>query len=168
MVYDIKNDIFFVGADAIIHQANCQHAMGSGIARFIADNFPEAKVADDATPLGESKLGTFSIAKVNNPKYSKVKYIINLYSQCNISKSLRMTSYDAMTTGLEAIRDAIKAKKKEPVILSIPYRIGSNRGGGDWRVVRQIIESVFADDKQFMVYVCEPLVSEPIVNRASR
>ena len=50
--------------DAIVHGANCRHRMGSGIARQIAEVYPDATQADiELTDFGDYlKLGTFSMA----------------------------------------------------------------------------------------------------------
>lgn len=171
MVKDIQADIFTVPTDALIHQANCFHTMGSGIARFIREKFPEAYAADCATARGDkSKLGTFSFTKVISPGYPKIKFIINLYSQFDFSAYERHTRYDAMVDGLTAIRNSVRSKAKgKKVTLTLPFRIGSNRGGGDWRVVRAIIESVFGDEDDFEVLVCEnPALTDILQNTNSK
>ena len=170
MIQDIKQDIFTVEADVIIHQANCFHTMGSGIAKVIRDNFPEAYLADKQTKCGDpAKLGNFSFALVKNDSYPKVKAIINLYSQFDFNTTSRNTRYDAMTDGLTQIRDKMRLKAKGKLrTIAIPWRIGSNRGGGDWRVVHAIIESVFGDEADFKVLICEPPQPEALRNVNSK
>jgi O-acetyl-ADP-ribose deacetylase (regulator of RNase III) len=174
MVEEIQTDIFVADADAIIHQANCFHTMGSGIARFIREHFPEAYEADCKTAKGdEAKLGTFSVAKVisKNPN-PRLKYIINLYSQFDFGRDGRHTRYDAMYDGLAEINRRITTgvtpAAKLIKTLAIPYRIGSNLGGADWRVVRSIIYSVF-EESPVLVKICEnPAISNELLNKASK
>jgi O-acetyl-ADP-ribose deacetylase (regulator of RNase III) len=172
MIKQIKSDIFAVSCDMIVHQANCQHNMGSGIARFIRENFPEAYEADCKTKLADpNKLGTFSYAKVKNPKYPNIGFIVNLYSQFDFSSEKRCTNYEAFASGLETLRDLALAKVKNPnkkYTVAIPYRIGSNRGGGSWAVIKAIIESVFENEPNFTVIICEPPEQEAIQNKMSR
>lgn len=170
MIKDLKADIFTVPCDALLHQANCMHTMGSGIARVIRETFPEAYEADCKTKIGDKdKLGTFSYAGVRNLKYQHIGYIVNLYSQFDFSSEKRCTNYEAFATGLETLRNLMKAKNpNKKFILAIPYRIGCSRGGGDWRIVRMIIESVFADESNFTVIICEPPEQEAIQNKVSK
>jgi O-acetyl-ADP-ribose deacetylase (regulator of RNase III) len=170
MVTEINQDIFTVKADAIVHQANCFHTMGSGIARFIRENFPEAYDADCATKKGDSeKMGTFSFAAIKNPRYPNVSLIINLYSQFDFSRDMRHTRYDALVDGLTLLRDKLRAKAKGKTrTIAIPYRIGSNRGGGDWKIVRAIIDSVFGNENDFNVLICVPDEPEPLVNTVAK
>lgn len=51
--------------DVIVHGCNCQNAMGSGIARSIREQFPDAWDADQRTVRGDyNKLGNYSEADV--------------------------------------------------------------------------------------------------------
>lgn len=170
MIKEITQDIFSTPCHAIIHQANCMHTMGSGIAAFIRENFPEAYLADLKTKKGDpAKMGTFSYAKVQNPKFPNAKLIMNLYSQFDFSRDARHTRYDSMVDGLISIRDAFRKKANgEKRTLAIPYRIGSNRGGGDWVIVRAIIESVFGNEADFDVVICKPVNPEPLVNSQAK
>ncbi len=66
------------GFEGIIHQANCQNTMGSGIAREIRARYPEAYEVDCKTIAGDyKKLGTFSSVKTKDGKF----VIYNCYSQ---------------------------------------------------------------------------------------
>lgn len=171
MIKSIKSDIFAVKCDAIIHQANCFHTMGSGIAKFIRESFPEAYAADCKTEKGDpKKLGTFSWAKVENKQFPSIGHIINLYSQFDFSAEKKCTSYDAMHEGLTAIRDKVSAKNQDKKItLAIPMRMGCNRGGGDWEVVKAIIQSVFGEYENFTILICEnPALQENLQNKVSK
>jgi O-acetyl-ADP-ribose deacetylase (regulator of RNase III) len=171
MIEHKKNqDIFKIKADAIVQQCNCFHTMGSGIAAFIRENFPEAYLADKATKLGDpAKMGTFSFAKVKNDAYPDVSFIVNLYSQFDCASDRRCTRYDALVDGLTLLRDRMRAKANGKLrTIAIPYRIGCNRGGGDWNIVLEIIASIFETEKDFKVLICEPPTSKPIQNTVSK
>lgn len=170
MIEHIKADIFTVKCDAIIHQANCFHTMGSGIARTIRELFPEAYAADCQTIKGSpEKMGKFSVAQVKNPDYPNIGHIVNLYSQFNFGKEERHTRYDALHDGLLDLRERTRKKAQGALrTFAIPHRIGCNRGGGDWNVVEAIIKSVFGNESDFKVLICEPVQAEPIVNVNSK
>lgn len=72
--------------DFIIHGCNCQNVMGAGIAKAIADRYPEAKKADDKLHSefnergwpSNNMLGLCSVAYLPRTRTSG---IINLYTQ---------------------------------------------------------------------------------------
>ena len=72
--------------DMIVHGCNCFVTMGSGIARQIADQFPQALAADKTTTISSyDKLGTYTMssAEYNNGviNTSKLFTIVNAYTQ---------------------------------------------------------------------------------------
>jgi O-acetyl-ADP-ribose deacetylase (regulator of RNase III) len=176
MVTEIQTDIFLADADIIVHQANCFHTMGSGIARVIRENFPEAYEADLKTKKGDkNKLGTFSVAKVESEENPRLQRIVNLYSQYDFGRQERHTSYDAMDKGLRHLHNQVIEYNQttqgglNPMrTIAIPWRIGSNLGGGDWKVVRAIIYAVF-EESPINVLICEnPAISNELLNKSSK
>jgi O-acetyl-ADP-ribose deacetylase (regulator of RNase III) len=132
--------------DIIIQQCNCLNLMGAGIAAAIAHKYPEAQRVDSITSCGDiNKLGTYSIAKINDKQS-----IVNLYSQYHIGIDKWgniPTSYMAMEEGLynlsQELKRAYKGKVNFPRIGT--YQLGCNRGGADWSKVRKIIQSTLHD-----------------------
>lgn len=146
MVEQVQGDIFVDGIGVLIHQANCHHSMQSGIAREIRARYPQAYLADLETPKADyAKLGTFSIAGL--PENGRLRYIANLYSQYGHQDGDRKTSYDAMYAGLEAIRDDARFAGLD---FAVPHKIGCGLAGGDWTVVRAILEAVFGGPRARM------------------
>jgi O-acetyl-ADP-ribose deacetylase (regulator of RNase III) len=147
----IKGDLIQAGingdVDLIIHQCNCFNTMKSGIAPKIAKAFPWAKEADDLTVRGDSdKLGTFSLG-IGKP------LIVNLYGQydwrgrqCGIVE----TNYNAIHVALTDIAEGLTVDNFSGKI-GIP-KIGCGLGGGDWSIVKPIIEDTLKD---FDVYYYE-------------
>lgn len=160
MIETYIGDIFDSEANIIVHQCNCFHTMGGGIAKVIADKYPDAKLMDDLTPLGTRKLGTYSFAFVDDKK----RIIINMYSQGKYGKKAVFTDYKAMKEALISIRDCFIAAIKEfttqndfdinNIVLGIPYLIGCGLGGGDWNEVEKIINEVFGN-VDFRVMICK-------------
>ena len=70
--------------DVIVHGCNCYNTMGSGIARQIRERFPEAWMADQATPEGDvNKLGTISVAQDPTGRF----LIVNAYTQYRFNRN---------------------------------------------------------------------------------
>ncbi len=145
MVKIIESDIFDAPIDVVIHQTNCFTTMGSGIALALKNKFPEIYEADQATKRGDiNKLGTYTTIGV---KHERIKYVVNLYSQYRYGLGSRHTNYEAMSRGLEDIRDSLVKNKAEHFVLGFPYMIGCALGGGNIRIVQTIIEETFKDYK---------------------
>ena len=84
MMPTIKGDLIQLALngefDVIVHGCNCFHAMGAGIARAIAAEFPDALEADKQTDLGSrSKLGTISSVQITRGTTEFV--LVNAYTQ---------------------------------------------------------------------------------------
>jgi O-acetyl-ADP-ribose deacetylase (regulator of RNase III) len=147
MIFQIDKDIFLAPVDVIAHQANCFHTMGSGIARAIRENFPEAYEADCKTIKGDrNKMGTYSSAKVvtENPN-PQLKYIANVYSQFDFGRDKRYTNYEAVANGLESLRNNLIKKGRDGFVVGLPWKYGCNIAGGDWDVVYAIVKSIFKE-----------------------
>lgn len=161
MVTEIITDIFNTepSTTAIAHQANCFHTLAegtsSGIARLIEQRYPEAREADSELRKGDrDKLGRFTMAKAKDGRV-----IFNVYSQYEFGGE-RPTNYEAVYEGLSSVcrtmenRNQIAGERKAPIMnLAIPYGYGSDRGGGSWRVIEQMIMVIF-EDANFDVLIC--------------
>lgn len=129
----------------IAHQCNLFHSFGAGIAKEIKERFPYAYEVDKQTPYGDrEKLGTCSLGADNSDNC----IIFNLYCQDGIGGQDRQTNYAAMGKVLLHIEHFllgyINTQQFKNFKLGIPYNLGCGLANGDWKVVRPIIESVFA------------------------
>lgn len=133
----IFGDLLKSNVPVIIHQCNCFHKMGAGIAKLLKDLYPEVYESDKRTVFGDkTKLGSFSYAEINN---KDLKYVINLYSQYNYGKGIH-TDYIALKNGLNNALKFIHSKSIKRV--GIPYLIGCGLAGGDIDKVYSILEEV--------------------------
>lgn len=157
-IIEVNADLLDYPLDGLCHSANCFHTFGAGIAYSIRQKYPEAYAADlKFTRRGDSgKLGKFSFAKTYDEKY-----VYNLYGQYSMGGWKRQTNYEALANALTGVKEhAINNLVKR---LGFPKNMGCALGGGDWRVVRALIESVFVDDDNIQVFICNytpPLASE--------
>ena len=128
--------------DVLLHCANCQALMGSGIAAEIAERIPSARQVDYeyASAMGRTRqmLGTYSSALVNGEGSGKV---FNLYGQFQPGLAKRALNYGAITAALLKV----KATLDPLTIVGIPYKMGCDRAGGDWDIMLEIVEFVFRD-----------------------
>jgi O-acetyl-ADP-ribose deacetylase (regulator of RNase III) len=119
--------------DVIVHGCNCQCQMGKGIALSIKRQFPEAYAADCQTTKGDAnKLGTVSIAEIR--RNGQVLHIVNGYTQFHWRGDGVKADYEAIRTVMRTVRLTFSGKR-----IGYP-KIGAGLAGGDWEVIRAIIE----------------------------
>jgi len=148
MIRIIEDDIFNSPINTIIcHQVNCQGVMGSGIAKEIKSRYPSVYEQyksfcgslDRKYLLG---MGHLSIDNRTN------RVIGNLFGQDGYGKGLQ-TDYFALQS---ALGDVKKFAKDHHLLVAIPFGIGRGFGGGDWNIVYKIIETVFEDYDNVVIY----------------
>lgn len=136
--------------DAIGHQANCQNTFGSGIAASIKELFPTAYEADTlAKKSGTNVLGNTSYVGVKRSN-GKPLAIFNLYGQNLFGREERKTNYEAIYCALEKMRKVCEYAKETRAAAGLdlptvgfPYKMGCDRGGGDWNIVETMIRVAF-------------------------
>lgn len=135
--------------NVIGHGCNCMNTMKSGIAPKIAEAFPEAWRADQATRRGDkSKLGTLTEAFVNDSLL-----VFNLYSQYTFTgrKEGKMDlDYWALRSALDMMAASLHAKCRildmatQDLRIGLP-KIGAGLAGGDWGIIYRTIEGRLRD-----------------------
>lgn len=141
MIKIIIGDLLGAKEDIIVHQVNCQSKMNSGIAKQIREKYPQAY--DDYMRVNDkpSKLGHVKLTMIKNK--DGCKYIANLFGQERYGyDGKRYTNYEAIYSGLEYIKNIAQKHNKS---IAIPFKIGSDRGGADWRIIEKMIEVIFED-----------------------
>lgn len=149
--------------DVIIHGCNCFHTMGSGIARQIADKYPEVAFSDKNTKYGvKTKLGSWS-QQVVLSKEGYVFTVINAYTQFSISKCYEdVFEYDAFQKFLNNYKEQIKChyrgfKEKTKTRIGFPM-IGAGYARGNWEKIYDMINA-FANDPELMS-LCDVTIVE--------
>jgi O-acetyl-ADP-ribose deacetylase (regulator of RNase III) len=138
-----SGDLFLAPIDLAGHCANCQHTFGSGIARAIRELYPEVYEADckESKKNDPEKMGTITWATLKQPK-AQLKHIANLYGQFTFG-GIRDVNYEAIYKALVKFRWF--AEQLGVKTVGFPYRMASDRAGGDWLVIESMIWSVFKD-----------------------
>ena len=127
----------------LVHGCNCFNTMKSGIAGQITREFPEASVVDSRTIRGYgSKLGTYSSTQ------TEFGSIYNCYTQFRYGRDGdRYLDYEALYKVLKLVNSNHSFDKKG---LLIP-RIGCGLAGGNWNIVKTMIQEIFSDDKNVVL-----------------
>lgn len=137
---------------AIMHVCNCQGVMGSGIAAGIKEKYPAAHEA--YIKFGRKNhltLGTVSFAsiKINGTD----KYIFNLHAQDWYGYGERHLNYEALYQTLEKAAATCSLQGLKGSI-AVPFKMGSDRAGGDWNIVKAMLDSVL-DKSEYNLYCCK-------------
>jgi O-acetyl-ADP-ribose deacetylase (regulator of RNase III) len=152
--------------DFIVHGCNCFCAMGAGIAKQLADKYPQVRGADMQTEIGDrNKLGTYTVAPVavNDNAFT----VVNAYTQYKWSSGSDVFEYDAFDKFLSKVADVLVQDDKISKfastddkggtrrILPIKKRkigfpmIGAGLAGGDWSRILPMIENFAEQVKEY-------------------
>lgn len=130
----VKGDLLALGKnnefDIIMHGCNCFCVMGGGIAVQIAQQFPDAQMADAETVRGDAgKLGTYTVGMDGR------LVILNCYTQYSISREDKdVFEYLAFERVLDRI-----AQRFGKWRIGLPL-IGMGLAGGDPERIIPMIE----------------------------
>lgn len=130
--------------DVIVHGCNCFCTMGAGIAKSIRDTFPQAYQADLKTGMGDRhKLGTYSHAHLHIDNRSLT--VVNAYTQFDFAGTPPLVDYNAVKRIFSKIKFDFST-------LRIGYpKIGAGLAGGDWEIIRTIINEALKDEDHTLV-----------------
>jgi O-acetyl-ADP-ribose deacetylase (regulator of RNase III) len=122
--------------DVIAHGANCFKTMGAGIALQIKRQFPDVYQKDyQDIRTATQRWGDYTSITYSNGK--KVLSVFNLYTQYSPGPDL---DYTALELSLKKLVKNIKPNSK----IGLP-QIGCGIGGGNWLIVKEIIQRVLSD-----------------------
>lgn len=138
MIHYIKGDLIELAQkgeiDVLVHGCNCFCTMGAGIAKQVRETWPEAYQADLATKSGDiKKLGTCSSAVIG----LNTLVVVNAYTQFDFGSGTCHVDYKALRRALQWVRGTWYDKH-----IGLPH-IGAGLAGGDWGIIRSIIEEEF-------------------------
>ena len=139
----VCGDIFDVASRGIIgHQCNARYVMGAGIAKKIAEMYPNVLEAylELRPVLGECQL----------VEAGEDLWIANLIGQADIGRGLQ-TDYEALRKAMAILRSEAKDLNL-PVYL--PYGIGCGLAGGNWSIVSGMIETELPEATVVRLFGC--------------
>jgi O-acetyl-ADP-ribose deacetylase (regulator of RNase III) len=124
------------------HQTNCLGIMGAGLAVQIKKQYPEVfeayKRLCEKHKKSRTLMGKCQIVSTKQ----EGRYIANLFGQYDISRNHVQTEYEYLRKALETLKE--EAKKRN-LSVGLPWQLGSGLAGGDWNIVKKMIEEVFHD-----------------------
>ncbi|MBU8607895.1 macro domain-containing protein [Bacillus pumilus] len=149
MIRIVERNILDTTKNIICHQVNCKGVMGAGLAKQIKSKYPN--VFKDYKRLCENQnvksgksglLGATQFVDVSGNKT-----IANLFAQDNYGVNKRQTDYDAMELCLKSLNSVVNTdySKYKGCSIAIPYGIGCGLAGGDWKIVKQMIDNILGD-----------------------
>lgn len=129
----VTGDLLDIQEGIIAHQVNCQGAFGAGLAKSIANKYPKCKQAylDYVnTHPKDILLGDVCLYNVTD-KLS----IANIFGQFSYGRGKCFTDYKALDKGFATLRQTFPDKP-----IYAPYKIGCGLAGGDWNIVKNILD----------------------------
>lgn len=135
MIKEVRGNLIHAKTMLILHGCNCFLTMGAGVALALRNKWPQVYAADLKTKSGDrAKLGTYSKAEVG-----KDQLVLNCYTQYMYGRDKRHADYNAIRAVFRRIRIDFPG-----IDLSMPP-IGCGLAGGDWDIVKQIVEEELND-----------------------
>lgn len=156
MVHHIKGNLLDSNCDYICHQVNCRGRMRSGIAKQIRERFPNVyeeyiwryNRALEINLNPDKFLGSTDIIRIPNDH----RHIVNMYSQRSYGYDRKCyTSYKAFEFILRQLKENVPAE----CTIGFPKNIGCGLGGGNWKVISGLIETILGDSHEVYIYELE-------------
>lgn len=133
MITEHIGNILNSGANIICQQVNCKGVMGAGLAKEIRDKYPVVYTKyKERCALGNC-LGSLILVNVE-----KDVCICCLFGQDGYGRDRQYTDYTALRSSLSAV-----ANNTVGIRIAVPYGLGCGLAGGNWSVVRSMLEEVF-------------------------
>lgn len=172
MIHEIKGNLLNTHCQYICHQVNCMGKMNSGVAKAIREKWPI--VFDNYEKMCESwhawahahypedyeqhaakgMLGQIQFVPLYNNYFETLRHpqVINMFAQGNYGyDGKRYTSYDAFWMCLGQIKNSVQKGST----IAFPHKIGSDRGGANWNVIKTMITEVLSEDYEVYIYELE-------------
>ncbi|UUZ81494.1 macro domain-containing protein [Paenibacillus sp. P26] len=141
-VHMIHGDLMQATESIIGHQVNCQSVMGSGVAKQIRSRFPVVytEYLRFCRDHPNNLLGRCQLVRIDP---GTEKYVANLFGQLYYGfDGKKYTNDDALRNALSELYAFAKSNQYS---VALPYKIGCDRGGGDWDMVSKMIDGIFTD-----------------------
>lgn len=142
-----KGNLLDVTEGIIVHGANAQGVMGSGVAKAIREKYPECfeqyRFQYEAYTLVLGDIVWWCKVNENGGGYSDDLYIANAITQEFYGTDRRHVNYWAIANAFKEIfrqANVVKATVHFP-------KIGAGLGGGDWDIIEAIINDCDSENR---------------------
>jgi O-acetyl-ADP-ribose deacetylase (regulator of RNase III) len=150
VIRTVNGDLLKANAGIIGHQVNCKGVMGSGVAKQIRNKWPI--VFDEYYKFYQAYPNKQLLGKCQFVETKDV-IIANLFAQATFGyDGKQYTNYTALYDALVKLRDYAEVQK---LTVALPYKIGCDRGGGDWPFVAGYLLELFSDSDLLTLYKME-------------
>lgn len=137
MVKIVKGDLFKGEVDIIAHGCNTKNGFGSGVAGTIALQHPRAKIEYHAKFFKDGwELGDVQFVMSNSQTIANCATQNEYYPRNKVH-----ADYYSIRVAMEKVKAFAKAGNFS---VGMP-RIGCGLAGGDWSIVKDILDEVFSD-----------------------
>lgn len=141
--------ILDVNHGIICQQVNCRGVMGAGLARKMRNKWPQVySVYRQHYEEGKLRVGNMHLVPINMGAYGKFMLVANLCGQDGYGRDKRYTDYIGLRKALLKLREWRIVHHEftgDALPIYFPHGMSSTLAGGDWYLVRKIIEDVFPD-----------------------
>lgn len=159
MIYYKVGNLLHCTESVLVHGCNAQGVMGSGVAAAIRAEMPRAyEVYRHAYETRGLKLGEIVPALVHRVDAALDMIVVNGITQDMYGRNGKQyVDYDAVREVFNSTVDMCwqlyqDYENGETMDIAIP-KIGAGLGGGDWKVIEEIIDEETGADLDVVVYV---------------
>lgn len=138
-------DILNVKQGIIVQQVNCRGVMNAGLAKQIRQAYPQ--VYDSYMKACSMYKPNQLLGMIQFIRVADDLFICNFFTQLDYGTNKVQTNYDAFEFALNKL--AYKTSPDTPIY--IPYKIGCGLAGGDWEIIKELIDVCLYDHK---VIIC--------------
>lgn len=141
--------------DFIMHVVNCQGKMNSGVAKEIRNRMPQAYSA-----YMEHHNSMNSTTNIELGSCSSAGGVYNLNAQEYYGyNGKRYLDYGALAKSFNFACTEIHHREcgvfRDKLIVGIPFKMGSDRAGGDWDIVCEILDQLKSGNMEIIAYKLE-------------
>jgi O-acetyl-ADP-ribose deacetylase (regulator of RNase III) len=140
MVKEANKSVLDCQSGVIVHFCNCMGVMGAGLAKAIANKWPQVKTDYKQYLDKLEKDRVFALGDVVITRATNTTYVASCFTQYHYGTNARQTDYSAVIHALDKVR-----QKSFGLDIFIPHNVGCGLGGGDWGTIRTIIENTFCE-----------------------
>lgn len=143
MIKIIDKNILESTEEILCHQVNCRGTMGKGLGLSLRIHFPEVYYSYlmycQKNKYNKYMLGTIDYVKTRR------NIVANMFAQYEYGETKCYTDYKALEKCFIQLNELNKS-------IAIPYGVGCGLAGGDWDIVYGIINEVFKDRDDVVIY----------------
>jgi len=137
MIIETTGDLLQSDCDIRCHQVNCKGIMGAGLAKQVSIKY--AEVLPEYLRLC-NKFGKDMLGDVLYFQCHDGHTLANLFAQNGFGRDRCYTQYDAVE---KCIANVFTRASQYDLTVAFPFKMGCDRGGGDWSVIFGIIKKYF-------------------------